>query len=351
MLAKDCVPMVEVTRGEIVESIHFGAFIVVDSHGKVLASAGNPDLMTYPRSSMKPFQALPFIERGGAEKFGLTDQEVSIMCASHSGTDLHKSVLEGMHAKIGISEADLACGVHWPSDAATRDALKAAGEEPTPFRHNCSGKHTGMLAHALLRGLDKEDYLNPDHPVQVTIRETLAEMVDMAPAEMPLGRDGCSAPVYGIPLINMARGVAKLADPVELETNRAEACRKITHAMMSYPVMVAGPGKFDTDLMTAAKGKLFCKGGAEGYQIIGVMPGVLGEGSSGLGIAIKISDGDAAGRARASVSLTLLQALGVLGQDEMGALSGYGNLPVKNWRGFMVGEIRPAFTVPSPEEN
>ncbi len=111
--------------------------------------------MTYPRSSMKPFQALPFIERDGAEKFGLTEQEISIMCASHSGTDLHKSVLEGMHAKIGISEADLACGVHWPSDAATRDAMKAAGEEPTPFRHNCSGKHTGMLAHATLRGLDR----------------------------------------------------------------------------------------------------------------------------------------------------------------------------------------------------
>ncbi len=155
MLAKDCVPLVEVTRGEIVESIHFGAFIVVDSHGNVLASEGNPDLMTYPRSSMKPFQALPFIERDGAEKFGLTEQEISIMCASHSGTDLHKSVLEGMHAKIGISEADLACGVHWPSDAATRDAMKAAGEEPTPFRHNCSGKHTGMLAHATLRGLDR----------------------------------------------------------------------------------------------------------------------------------------------------------------------------------------------------
>ena len=123
--------------------------------------------------------------------------------------------------------------------------------------------------------------------------------------------------------------------------------------MMSYPVMVAGPGKFDTDLMTAAKGKLFCKGGAEGYQIIGVMPGVLGEDSPGLGvIAIKISDGDTAGRARSSVSLTLLQALGVLGQDEMAALSGVRQpSPVKNWRGFVVGEICPAFNVPSPSEN
>ena len=345
MLAKDCVPLVEVTRGEIVESIHFGAFIVADSRGKIWASAGNPDLMTYPRSSMKPFQALPFVERGGVEAFGLTDQELAIMCASHSGTDLHKAVLEGMHAKIGISEADLACGVHWPSDAETRDALKAAGQEPTPFRHNCSGKHTGMLAHAVLRGLEKEDYLNPAHPVQVTIRETLAGMVGMDPAEMPLGWDGCSAPVYGIPLLNMARGVAQLADPQSLPPARAEACRKISGAMMAHPVMVAGPRQFDTDLMTAAKGRLFCKGGAEGYQIIGVIPGVLGAESPGLGIAIKISDGDPTGRARESVSLTILQALGALDSADLAALAGYGNQPVKNWRGFEVGEVRPAFDV------
>jgi L-asparaginase II len=341
----DCVPLVEVTRGEIVESIHFGAFIVVDSQGKVLASEGNPSLMTYPRSSMKPFQALPFIERGGAQVFGLTEQEIAIMCASHSGTDLHKSVLEGMHAKIGLTESDLGCGVHWPGDSDTRDAMKRAGEEPTPYRHNCSGKHTGMLAHALLRELDKEDYLDPAHPVQVTIRETLAEMVEMAPDEMPLGRDGCSAPVYGIPLQNMARGVAKLADPVSLDEGRAAACRAITTAMRAHPVMVAGPGKFDTDLMKAAGGRLFCKGGAEGYQIIGVMPGVLSEGAPGLGIAIKISDGDGSGRARQSVSLTLLAALGVLNEDELASLAGYGNQPVKNWRGFEVGEVRPAFSL------
>lgn len=346
MQAMDCVPLVEVTRGEIVESIHFGGFVAIDSKRNVLASAGNPELLTYPRSSMKPFQALPFIERGGAEAFNLTEKEVAIMCASHSGTDMHKTVLEGMHQKIGISESDLQCGVHWPSDAETREAMKAAGQEPTPFRHNCSGKHTGMLAHTVLRGLEKEDYLDPNHPVQVTIRETLAEMVGMDPDAMPLGRDGCSAPVYGIPLINMAEGVARLADPVGLAEKRAKACRKITNAMMAFPEMVAGPGKFDTDLMVAGKGSLFCKGGAEGYQIIGVLPGVLAEDSPGIGIAIKISDGDARGRARQSVSLTILQGLGVFTEDDLAALSGYGNIPVKNWQGFVVGEIRPAFSLP-----
>ena len=345
MQASDCVPLVEVTRGSIVESTHFGAFIVVDSKGSVIASQGNPDLLNYPRSSMKPFQALPFIERGGAEKFGLTDQEIAIICASHSGTDLHGSVLKEMHRKIGTTEADLACGVHWPGDSATRDAMKFAGETPTPFRHNCSGKHTGMLAHAKLRGSPIEDYLNPQHPVQVAIRETLAEMIEMSPDDMPLGIDGCSAPVYGIPLRNMAHATAKLADPWMLAEKRAQACRKITHAMMTHPDMIAGPGMFDTDLMTAGHGKVFCKGGAEGYQIIGVMPGVTGEGAPGLGIAFKISDGDNGNRARPSVSLALLAALGVLTEEELAQLSAYGNVPLTNWRGFLVGEIRSAFSL------
>lgn len=341
----DCIPLVEVTRGEIVESIHYGAFVVADSHGKILAHAGNPDLTTYPRSSMKPFQALPLIERGGAEAFGLTAQEIAITCASHSGTDLHRHVLEEMHEKIGITEDDLGCGVHFPSDSETRAAMKKAGLTPTPLHHNCSGKHTGMLAHARLRDLDIKNYLDPEHPVQVTIRETLADMIGLQPDEMPLGIDGCSAPVYGIPLRNMAHGVARLADPDASGLKRAVACRTITSAMMSYPVMVAGPGKFDTDLMTVGKGKVFSKGGAEGYQIFGVMPGVIFDGSLGLGIAIKISDGDHKGRARTAVGLTILESLGVLNKTEAGRLEPYSTVAVRNWRDKVVGEIRTVFSV------
>ncbi len=346
MKGMDCVPLVEVTRGDIVESIHYGAFIVVDSKGRVIAGLGDADLMTYPRSSMKPFQALPFIERGGDIAFDLTQREIAIICASHAGTDLHKTVLEGMHVKIGTSEDDLACGVHWPGDEDTRKAMRAAGETPTPFRHNCSGKHTGMLAHARLRDLPTEGYLDPQHPVQVTIRETLANMVEMAPEDMPLGIDGCSAPVYGIPLRNMARAIARLADPEGLVEGRAESCRKITSVMMAHPAMVAGPGKFDTELMRAAGGKVFSKAGAEGYHILGVLPGVLDDGAPGLGIAIKIADGDAKGRARESVSLTVLSALGVLDEEALSQLSEFGNVSVKNWRKLVVGEARPAFDLP-----
>lgn len=345
MNVEDCSPLVIVTRGEIVESMHFGGFVLVDSLGRTLACEGNPQMMTYPRSSMKPLQALPFIEMGGQEAYDLTDQEIAMMCASHSGTNLHVEVLRKMHEKIGISEDDLACGVHWPGDADTRTAMIRAGETLTPFRHNCSGKHTGMLAQARLRGLEKTDYLDPHHPVQVRIREAITEMVTMEPDAMPIGIDGCSAPVYGIPLYNMAYGIAKLADPSSLEENRARACQKITRAMMTHPEMVAGPGKFDTDLMKAGRGRIFSKGGAEGYQVLGVMPGATGKNVPGLGIALKISDGDPGGRARTCVSVAILAALGVLNRDEIELFMLGGVMPVKNWRKLDVGEIRPAFSL------
>ena len=347
MKAQDCVPLVEITRGEVVESIHYGAYIVVDSSGKVLAGAGNPELTTFPRSSMKPFQALPLIEQGGDKFFNLTEQEIAITCASHSGTDLHQSVISSMHEKIGLTIDDLACGIHWPGDSQTRKAMIEAGQEPTPLHHNCSGKHTGMLAQACLRGLEKKDYIDPQHPVQITIRQTLADMVELAPESMALGVDGCSAPVYAIPLLNMALGVAKLADPGGLGVTRSMASRKITAAMMNHPVMVAGPGKFDTVLMTAAKGKLFSKGGAEGYQIIGVMPGASWS-KNGLGIAIKIADGDQKDRARAVLSVHILSALGVLNEQEQGKLSDYRDFRIKNWRGLVVGEVKPVITLVSP---
>ena len=345
MKADDCSALIEVTRGNVVESIHYGAFVVMDSKGRVLAGEGSPQLQSYPRSSMKPFQALPFIERGGEQVFNFTDQEVALMCASHSGTEMHTAVLSSMHRKIGTSEADLACGIHWPSSQPAREALKLAGKTPNQFHHNCAGKHTGMLAHALLRGLAIENYLDPQHPVQISIRETVAQMVGLDPEQMPMGIDGCSAPVYSIPLENMAQGVAFLADPVNLTDARAAACRKITHAMMTNPIMVAGPGEFDTELMSAAGERLFSKMGAEGYLIIGVMPGVLRPHSPGLGIAIKISDGDRSGRARSAVAMTILSGLGLLDNLDLTMMAKFGNIPVKNWRKLNVGDIRPAFSI------
>lgn len=341
-------PLYELTRGQIVESIHFGAAAVVDSHGRLLASLGDPQLVTFLRSSAKPFQALPFIERRGHEKFGLTPREVALTCASHSGTDDHVSVLKGMQAKIGVEVGDLMCGVHYPIHEASADAMKLRGELPTPYRHNCSGKHTGMLAHARLRDVTLENYVDFHHPVQESILAAFSEMCGMDADKVELGIDGCSAPNFAVPLYNAALGYARLTDPWELAGERAAACQTITAAMMSNPDMVGGPGRFDTALMQAGRGKIVVKGGAEGYQAVGLMPGALGPDSPGIGITVKISDGDPTDRARNGVSMAILRALGALDADQLAQLAPFGpEVELYNFRKLKVGSSRPSFELKS----
>jgi L-asparaginase II len=335
--------MIEVTRGPIVESVHFGAAAVVDPNGRLVASFGDPATVTYLRSSAKPLQLLPFMELGGAEAFGLSDRQVAVMCASHSGTDDHVAVIRSIQEKIGVTEQNLMCGVHAPGDEKTAIALIKRGEEPSPLRHNCSGKHTGMLAQAVLRHLPVEDYINPRHQVQTLILQTFAEMCGVTVADMPLGTDGCSAPVFAVSLRSAALGYARLCNPDRLATNRAAACRRITRSMTSNPDMIAGPGRFDTLLMAACGGKIITKSGAEGYQAIGLLPGALGPGSPALGITIKISDGDETSRARTLASIEILRQLGALNPAELQALAQFDVRPVYNWRKLEVGEIRPCF--------
>jgi L-asparaginase II len=335
--------VVEVTRGPIVESVHFGAAAVVDSSGTLIASVGDTNTVSYLRSSAKPFQALPLIESGGADHFGLTDEEIAVTCASHKGTDEHYRVISSIQRKIGVSEADLMCGVHDPGHKPTTQAMWQRGEVSTPIRHNCSGKHTGMLAVARFMGYPTENYIDPGHPVQCANLQTVAEMCGVAPEEVILGTDGCSVPVFAVPLYNCAFGLARLCDPVDLTLVRSAACRRVTRAMMAYPDMVSGPEGFDTVLMQHGGGRIVSKGGAEGYQVVGVMPGALGEGSPGLGIAVKIADGDPTGRARTVVMLEILRSLGVLSADELRALPIIGSYAVTNWRKLIVGEMRPVF--------
>jgi len=337
-------PVLELTRGEVTESVHFGAIAVVDSFGKLFAFYADPNISSFLRSSAKPFQALPFIEDNGHIRWRLTKREIAILCASHTGTDDHFAVLTSIQAKVGISQNDLLCGVHPPVDTETQAALLARGEKPTQNRHNCSGKHSGMLAYAKSLDASIENYIDFDHPIQKRILETFSQMCDVDPNEVSKGVDGCSAPVFAIPLQKAAFGYAQLCDPSRLSPQRANACRTITDAMVSNPDMVCGPGKFDTRLMEVTAGKIVSKGGAEGYQQIGIMPGVIYPGSPGMGIATKISDGDLKGRARPAVILEILRQLGAITPDELEALSDFGpSFPVINWRGIVVGEAIPVF--------
>jgi len=346
-------PLFGLTRGETLESLHFGAIAVVNASGDLFAWYGDPDAVTFLRSSAKPFQALPFIERGGQATYNLTPREVALICASHSGTDQHVAVVEAIQVKTGVAEADLLCGVHYPYDEPTAQALRERNEKPTPNRHNCSGKHTGMLAFTHMLELDDAfdaenlTYIDPRHAVQRLILKTFAEMCRMPVPEVNLGTDGCSAPNFAVPLRCTAMAYARLSDPVAGQVQpeeRAAACRTITSAMMFNPDMVAGPGRFDTRLMEVGQGKIVAKGGAEGYQAIGLLPGAMGADSPALGIALKISDGDLKSRARSAVTLEVLRQLGALSSKQLALLAEFGpRRPIYNWRKIEVGESRPNF--------
>ena len=289
-------PIFETTRGDIVESTHYGSIAVVNSNGKLIASHGDPYTVAFLRSSAKPFQALPFVERGGVGHFNFSSRELSIACASHEGSDMHVQTVDELQKKIGIEETHLQCGVHMPGDVDAFRSLINNNNLPTANRNNCSGKHTAMLACAKMRGLSLENYLDPNHPIQQDILASFAEMCMIPSEEIHLGTDGCSAPNFALPLYNAAYGMARFCDPNELSPVRAEACRKITSAMTTHPEMVSGHGEFDCELMKAGRGKIVCKRGAEGYQIVGLLPGTLGKDSPGIGIAFKVSDGDASRR-------------------------------------------------------
>ena len=337
------VPLIELTRGPLIESIHFGAVAVCEPGGRLLFGAGDPGLVANLRSSAKPFQILSLVEGGGLEAFGLNERELAIGCSSHSGTDEHARVLAEMQAKIGVQESDLSCGVHYPLYEPAARKLRSRGERPTSNRHNCSGKHTAMLANARAHGFPIEDYLNTNHPLQGLILQTFAEMVSLPAGEVLVGIDGCSAPTFAAPLRCSAHAYALLADPGSLLQPRAQALNRIRAAMQAYPDMIAGPERWDTLVMQAAHGKVISKSGAEGFQGMAVMPGALGPGSPALGIALKIADGDPAGRASAAAAMAVLIQLGVLNEAERAALESFDRRPLRNWREIEIGELRPAF--------
>ena len=346
-------PIFEVTRGQIVESVHYGSIAVVDSNGKLIASYGDPQTVAFLRSSAKPFQVLPFVERGGVEDLKFTPRELSLSCASHEGSNMHVQAVTQLQNKIGVEENNLQCGTHLPGDVDELKSLIIHNQPPRTNHNNCSGKHTAMLAHAKMRGLPLENYLDIDHPIQQDILATFADLCGLPVEQVQLGTDGCSAPNFAVPLYNAALGFARLCDPGGLTERRASACRKITSAMTTYPEMVSGYGEFDEQLMRVGAGRIVCKRGAEGYQIVGLLPGVLSLDSPGVGIAMKISDGDASrmgsglessNRVRPAVTIEILRQLGVLSSEQQQALAAFGpEKSITNHRGIVTGKSYPTF--------
>jgi len=327
------VPLAEVTRGGIVESVHEGAVAVVDDAGRLIFSAGEPHVRVFTRSACKPLQAVPFIARRGHEAYGFSMPQVAIMCASHSGEPRHEEAVRSMLAKSGRRESELQCGTHPPIFYSLNGRLPRAGEEFTPAQHNCSGKHAGMLALCTLTGTAPDTYLDFEHPVQVEIRRAVASLTATAEKDMVLGVDGCSAPNFALPLSGLARAFARLAQD-RADPEYDEAPRIIFGAMTAHPEMVSGEKRNDLAIMQAGKGDWVSKVGAEAMQGIGIR-------SHGWGIAIKIADGNP--RALHPVTVEVLRQIGLLGDPDSTPLAAFRRPPIINFRAIETGVVRPIF--------
>ena len=335
--------LVEVWRGQIVESRHRGHLSAVDGKGHTVTSLGVPETITYLRSSAKPFQMMPLVTSGAADRFGFTEDEIAVACASHNGEPIHTETVARMLAKIGLEPSALKCGVHEPFSAEVSRQLRAAGQSPTVLHNNCSGKHTGFLALALQLGAPIGTYDRPDHPVQKLVLQTIGQFSGIAAEQIILATDGCGAPVFALPVTAMALLFARLVQPPAhfREPVRA-AARRITAAMVDHPEMIGGGlnERLDTEVMRATRGAVVSKVGAEGVYTAGINPSAAWP--TGLGLAFKIEDGEDR-RARPTVVIEALRQLGVLDETALAALAQYATFDIRNHRGDLVGAVRPNF--------
>ena len=323
--------IVEVTRADRVESEHHVAACAIEADGDVLYAAGAIDVPVYLRSAAKPFIAAAAIEAGVDRAFGLDSREIAVMAASHAGEPMHVAAAQSILNKIGMSVSDLQCGVHWPYDEKSAEALRAAGEKPTALHNNCSGKHAGILALCKVIGADTASYLSPENPAQRRILEFCARLSDDDATTWPIGIDGCGIPVYATSLRNAALSFARFASPMQLGDADARALLAVRDAMVEHPRYVAGAGQLDTELMLAAKGAIASKAGAEGVHGVAAI-------AAGCGYVSKVLDG--AARARGPSTIAVLRRLGAIDADQMTVLAPFARPPVYNRAGKVVGEIR-----------
>ncbi|MBU2864394.1 asparaginase [Reinekea forsetii] len=321
---------VQVKRGGITESAHQIKAIIVNSSGETLHSWGDMEPLVYPRSAIKALQALAFLERGGAQKYDFTEQEIAILGASHNGEQRHTETVQKMLAKLWHTPKDFECGHHWPMFVEAGYELAGKGETPNNLHNNCSGKHAGMLGLAKLLNVDSKGYIQVEHDVQQTIADTMGQMCEIDFSTLPHSPDGCSAPTWAMPLFNLALGFAKFADPSNLSAERQKACRTMFNAVVNNPFMVAGTKRYCTEMMEALGQRVFLKVGAEGVYIAAV-PDLK------LAIALKCEDG--ATRGAESVMTSLLHKVGATDHVDRGQLERFDRVSIKNWNQIETGEI------------
>jgi L-asparaginase II len=328
---------VEVTRGAMVESRHNVIAVAVDRAGKPVLAAGDIERPIYPRSAIKPLQALALLESGAADRFGLGDREIALACASHRGEPRHVETVARWLGRIGLDASALECGPQLPSHEPSAAALLASGGQPDAIHNNCSGKHSGFLTLARHLGCPHCGYIGRDHPVQRLVLGVVGEMTGVAPELAPAGLDGCGIPVFGVPLRNLALGLARLADPTGQPDARVQAARRIRRAMAAEPFMVSGSASFVTRMLGLVGERAIVKSGAEGVYVA-ALPEL------GLGLAVKAEDGNP--RAATVVMARLLTHFGVLGDSDKKAAADLIEAPILNTLGTEIGRVRVATDCP-----
>lgn len=325
--------LVEATRGPLVESRHRGHVALVDAEGGVVLRFGDIETPVMPRSAVKPLQALPLVESGAADAFGLGDAEIALACASHRGEPVHVACVTSWLRRVGLGVDDLECGAHLPGNEAAARVLIRHDQAPSAVHNNCSGKHAGFLTTARHLGEPTKGYIAPAHPVQRRVAAMLGEMTGTDASAAAYGIDGCGIPTIALPLRAWAMGLARLADAGRLGSARAAAATRILAAMSGEPFMVSGSNSMTTMLMEAAGARLVVKPGAEG-----VYAAILRE--RGLGLMIKMEDGAARGADLALAAL--VQRLGLLDEAAQEKLACFLDPPLANHAGRIVGRLQPA---------
>jgi L-asparaginase II len=332
--------LVDALRGGIVESFHRGAMAIVDADGATMLALGDIERPIFPRSACKVLQALPLVALGAADAFALSDEELALACASHGGEPGHAATAASMLAKAGLDAAALECGSHWPYNDAALKALAAAGQAPTALHNNCSGKHSGfvcvgcLMARAAGRPAAEfvRGYIEPGHPVMREVSAALAATTGWDLARTAVGTDGCSIPTYAIPLRHLAQAFARVATGVGLSADHARAALRLRQAVARAPWHVSGTGRFDTRVMQRLGERVFCKVGAEGMYCA-ALP------EAGLGVAIKMDDGNNARAAEVVMASVILARLR-LADAERESIGGLADAPLINWNGREVGRLR-----------
>lgn len=322
--------LVSVERGGVTESWHRGAAAVADAEGRIVAQWGDIDRAIYPRSTVKPLQAIPLLESGAADRFRLDGAALALACASHSGEARHVERVAGWLARLGLTVADLICGPQEPFDDAAWRAMVRSGDAPSALHNNCSGKHAGMLTTAVHLGEPTRAYGEPDHPVQRRIAATLSAMTGIDVGADGCGIDGCAVPTWPVPLRHLAHAYARVADPDSLPTRRAATIRRLTDAIVAYPHLLAGSDRFDTTVVTLTAGAAVTKSGAEGVRVAALR-------TVGLGIALKIDDGQ--GRAADAMMAALIGRFGRLSEPMRAGLRRRADRDLVNSRAATVGRL------------